>query len=208
MGDPVRHTPHTLARVAAAATALGHEVGSAAIVRTATAVAYPDRLAGCREPLQRVVRHGREGGALTSAIQALLLLAQDAFHTGRWEKVRQLADEGVELCRTHGYDLLAWSGQLTGALLAAARGDFDAATDTGRDMDAWAAASSTPRSGRPVVSPAGTFAPCVFHDLIEAAIHTGRDKEATAHLTAGRACGFTTGLSPRLWLITPAGARR
>ncbi|WP_051742357.1 LuxR C-terminal-related transcriptional regulator [Streptomyces xylophagus] len=233
LSDPAHHTPQILARADAAVAALDHEVSPARTVRTAMAVAYLDRLSACREPLQRVVRHGREGGAVTSAIEALFLLAQDAFHTGRWDEARQLADEGLELCRTHGYDFLSWSGRLTGALLAAARGDFQAATDTARAMDTWAAPrragivtayASHIRSltalGRgefdtafreaSAVSPAGTFAPYaphalwVFHDLIEAAVHTGRDTEAVAHLAAARECHLDS-LSPRLRLVVLAG---
>ena len=233
LSDPARRTPDTLTRADAAVAALGHEVSPARIVRTAMAVAYLDRLPACREALQRVARHGREGGAVTSAIEALFLLAQDAFHTGRWDEARQLADEGLELCRTHGYDLLSWSGRLTGALLAAARGDFEAATDTARHMDAWAAPrragivtayASHIRSltalGRgefdtafrdaSAVSAAGSFAPYaphalwVFHDLIEAAVHTGRETEAAAHLAAARECGLDE-LSARLRLIVLAG---
>lgn len=200
------------------------------------AVAPLDRLPACREALRRVVRHGREGGAGTSAIEALFLLAQDAFHTGRWDEARQLSDEGLELCRTHGYDLLSWSGRLTGALLAAARGDFEAAADTARDMDAWAAPrrvgivnsyASHVRSltalGRgefdtafrdaSAVSPAGTVAPyapdalTVFHDLVEAAVHTGRDAAARAHLAAARGHHLDS-LSPRLSLIVLVGEAR
>ena len=33
-----------------------------------------DRLSRCREPFQRAIQHGREGGAVTSAIEALFLL--------------------------------------------------------------------------------------------------------------------------------------
>jgi len=233
LSDPARHTPQTLALADTAVTGLGHEVSPARIVRTAMAVAPLDRLSACREVLRRVVRHGREGGAVTSAIEALFLLAQDAFDTGRWDEARQLSDEGLELCRTHGYDLLSWSGRLTSALLAAARGDFEAAADTARDMDAWAAPrragivnsyASHVRSltalGRgefdtafrnaSALSPAGTFAPYaphalpVFHDLVEAAVHTGRDAEARAHLAAARGHHLDR-LSPRLRLIVLAG---
>ena len=73
------------------------------LIRTGIAVAYLDRLSLCREPLQRAIQHGREGGAVTSAIEALFLLGQDAFHTGRWDEAQQLIDEGLQLCDTHGY---------------------------------------------------------------------------------------------------------
>ena len=64
------------------------QVSPARIIRTGIAVAYLDRLSDCREPLQRAIQHGREGGAVTSAIEALFLLGQDAFHTGRWDEAQ------------------------------------------------------------------------------------------------------------------------
>ncbi len=151
--DPARLTPAMLARADASVADLGQQVSPARIIRTGIAVApariirtgiavaYLDRLSQCREPLQRAIQHGREGGAVTSAIEALFLLGQDAFHTGRWDEAKQLIDEGLQLCDTHGYHLLTWPGRLIAALLSAARGDSQKATDTARDMDAWA----TPR---------------------------------------------------------------
>jgi DNA-binding CsgD family transcriptional regulator len=232
LGDPARLTPAMLARADASVADLGQQDSPARIIRTGIAVAYLDRLSRCREPLQRAIQHGREGGAITSAIEALFLLAQDAFHTGRWDEARQLVDEGLRLCDIHGYELLTWAGRLTGALLAAARGDFEAATDTARDMDAWAtprragivsAYASHVRSltglgqadfetsfqNAAAISPAGVLAPYaphalwVFLDLIEAAIHTGRDAEAAAHVRAARDCRIDR-LSPRLRLVVMA----
>jgi DNA-binding CsgD family transcriptional regulator len=232
--DPARLTPAMLARADASVADLGQHVSPARIIRTGIAVAYLDRLSACREPLQRAIQHGREGGAVTSAIEALFLLGQDAFHTGRWDEAEQLVDEGLKLCDTHGYDLLTWPGRLTIALLAAARGDAQQATDTARDMDAWA----TPRRAGIVrayashirgltalgqadfetafhnaaaISPPGVLAPYaphalwVFHDLVEAATHTGRSAEAAAHVAAARDCGLDR-LSPRLRLVVLASA--
>jgi DNA-binding CsgD family transcriptional regulator len=232
--DPARLTPAMLARADASVAGLGQQGSPARITRTGIAVAYLDRLAQCREPLQRAIQHGREGGAVTSAIEALFLLGQDAFHTGRWDEAGQLVDEGLQLCDTHGYDLLTWPGRLTAALLAAARGDFQEATDTARDMDAWA----TPRragiigayashirclaalgqsdfetafDNAAAISPPGVLAPYaphalwVFHDLVEAAMHTGRDTAAAAHVAAARDCRLDR-LSPRLRLVVLASA--
>src|SRR6202012_4132315 len=83
---PARLTPAMLARADASVASLGQQVSPARITRTGIAVAYLDRLSCCREPLQRAIQHGREGGAITSAIEALFLLGQDAFHTGRWDE--------------------------------------------------------------------------------------------------------------------------
>ena len=232
--DPARLTPAMLARADASVASLGQQVSPARIIRTGIAVAYLDRLSGCREPLQRAIQHGREGGAVTSAIEALFLLGQDAFHTGRWDEAQELVDEGLQLCDTHGYHLLTWPGRLTAALLSAARGDSRQAADTARDMDAWA----TPRRAGIVsayaahirsltalgqadfetafrnaaaISPPGTFAPYaphalwVFLDLVEAAIHTGRRAEAARPTSRPPATAGSTG-SPRgcAWSSSPA----
>ena len=129
--------------------------------------------------------------------------------------------------------MLVWPGRLTVALLAAARGDSQAATDTARAMDAWAAPRragivgayashirsltalgqddfETAFGNAAAISPPGTFAPhaphalWVFLDLIEAAIHTGRRTEAAAHVAAARDCRLDQ-LSPRLHLVVLAG---
>ncbi len=231
--DPARLTPAMLARADASVADLGQQVSPARIIRTGIAVAYLDRLSQCREPLQRAIQHGREGGAVTSAIEALFLLGQDAFHTGRWDEAQQLIDEGLQLCDTHGYHLLTWPGRLTAALLSAARGDSQQATDTARDMDAWAAPRragivsayashirglaalgqddfETAFRNAAAISPPGTFAPFAPHalwvllDLVEAAIHTGRRTEASAHVAAARDCRLDR-LSPRLRLVVLAG---
>ena len=231
--DPARLTPAMLARADASVAGLGQQVSPARIIRTGIAVAYLDRLSYCREPLQRAIQHGREGGAVTSAIEALFLLAQDAFHTGRWDEARQLTGEGLRLCDAHGYHLLAWPGRLTAALLSAARGDSQAATDIALSMDAWAgprragiigayaahvrsltalgqADFETAFRNAAAISPPGTLAPYAPHalwvllDLVEAAIHTGRRAEAAAHVAAARD-GRLDRLSPRLRLVVLAG---
>ena len=232
--DPARLTPAMLARVDASVADLGQQVNPARITRTGIAVAYLDRLSACREPLQRAVQHGREGGAITSAIEALFLLGQDAFHTGRWKEAQELVDEGLALCADHGYDLLAWPGRLTLALLAVTRGDCQRAIDTAREMDAWAAPRragiigayaahirglnalgqedfETAFQSAAAISPPGVLAPYaphalwVFHDLVEAAMYTGREAAAAAHIAAARECRLDR-LSPRLRLIVLASA--
>jgi DNA-binding CsgD family transcriptional regulator len=180
------------------------------------------------------VADGREGGAITSAIEALFLVANDAYFTGQWEQADEVIEEGLMLCETHGYPLLAWPGIFLRALLAAARGDDDTASCLADQMIAWAA----PRGVRVVqmyashvrtlaalgsanfeaafkhasaVSPAGTLAPFAPHalwlvmDIVEAASRSGRISEAQAHVTAVAAAGVA-GLSPRLALIAGGAA--
>jgi len=67
-----------------------------------------DRTAGCRESHWRVVRSGREGGAVASSIYALIHLCLEDYLVGDWVEAQQLADEGLKLCELHGYRLLAW----------------------------------------------------------------------------------------------------
>jgi DNA-binding CsgD family transcriptional regulator len=143
-------------------------------------------------------------------------------------------EEGLMLCETHGYPLLAWPGIFLRALLAAARGDDDTVSSLADQMIAW----SVPRGVQVVhmyashartlaalgradfeaafnhasaISPAGTLAPFVPHalwlimDLVEAASRSGRTAEAQAHVTAVAAAGVA-GLSPRLGLIAGGAA--
>jgi len=230
--DPARLTPDLLARADASVAELGQQVSPARITRTGIAVAYLDRLSGCREPLRRAIQHGREGGAVTSAIEALFLLGQDAFHTGRWDEAAQLVDEGLELCDIHGYSLLTWPGRLTrpcSPLLAvtsarrrippgtwtpgprpAAPGSSAPTRRTSAALPPWGRPTSRPPSANAAaISPPGVLAPYaphalwVFCDLVEAAIHTGRDAEAAAHAAAARDTRLDR-LSPRLRLVVLA----
>ena len=73
--DPARLALPVLGRLDEAIGGLRTQTSPARIVRTAIAGSYLDRIGsyldrivGCREPLWRAVRHGREGGAVTYAI--------------------------------------------------------------------------------------------------------------------------------------------
>ena len=231
--DPVRTAVPVLGELDAAIRGLAHEANPVQIVRIGIAADYVDRLGSCREALWRVVRDGRAGGAVTSAIDALMLLYVDAFQSGRWDEAQRLADEGTMLCDTHGYRVLAWPGQWGKALLAAARGDNDVTRTLTDEIVRWA----TPRRLNSVnayasharavaalgqgdfeeayqhaaaISPPGVLAPFVPHalwvlmDLVEAAIRTGRQAEAVAHVAAMRDAGIAA-ISSRL-ALNAAGA--
>ena len=231
--DPVRAAQPVLGELDAAIRGLAHEVSPVQIVRMGIAADYVDRLAGCHEALWRVVRDGRAGGAVTSAIDALMLLFVDAFQSGRWDEAQRLAEEGVLLCDAHGYRVLAWPGQWGKALIAAARGDYDttrALTDqivrwaTPRRLGSVNAYASHVRAVAALgqgdfeeayrhaaaISPAGVLAPYVPHalwvlmDLVEAAIRTGRAAEAAAHATVMSESGIAA-ISSRL-ALNVAGA--
>ncbi|MFG1817896.1 AAA family ATPase [Kribbella sp. NPDC049174] len=227
--DPARASQRALAQLDASIAGLTEQVSPARIIRTGIAAAYLDRLADCRDALYRAVQHGREGGAITSAIEALFLLGQDSFHTGQWDQAQQLVHEGLQLCDKHGYRLLSWPGLLITGLLAAARGDPLTPGTIAQQMNVWAGPrrARTPQLyaahiqtldalGRSdfeaaftqasLISPAGVIAPyCphalwVFLDLVEAAMLTGRHAEAVAHVKAAQTIGLES-QSDRLRLV-------
>jgi hypothetical protein len=65
------------------------------------------RLSACRNALLRVVHDGRAGGAVVSAIQALILLSYDNIQSGDWGAADTLAEEALQLCEARGYQLFA-----------------------------------------------------------------------------------------------------
>ncbi|MEU5786319.1 AAA family ATPase [Micromonospora purpureochromogenes] len=232
--DPAHRALPMLGRLDAAIAALRHENSPARIVRTAIAASYLDRIRDCREPLWRAIRHGREGGAVTSAIEALFLLGNDAYFTGRWDEVHTLTTEGLDLCEAHDYSLLRWPGLFLQALVAAARGDSETARGLAQQMSGWAG----PRRADAVctyawhirtlvamsrgdfeeayrsaerVTPVGQFAPhapnalWLIMEMVEAAARTGRADDAAAHVKAADQAHIAQ-LSPRLELVV-AGAR-
>lgn len=234
LADPARLAQPLLDELDAAVRGLRHETSPARIVRTAIAGSYLDRIGDCAEPLARAVRHGREGGAVTSAIEALFLLANDAYFTGRWDELTPLVDEGLALCDTHGYQVVRWPGVFLQALVHGARGEHDRVRSDTDAMARWA----TPRRAGTIsayvahvrtvdalargdfaaayghagtVSPPGVLAPhspqvlWMLMDLVEAATRSGRPDAAAAHVAAMRAAGVGA-LSPRLALSVAGSA--
>jgi DNA-binding CsgD family transcriptional regulator len=232
--DPARDAVTVLDRLDEAIADLNHESSPTRITRVAVASSYVDRLPQCRTALWRVVDDGRAGGAVTMSIQALTLLGFDAFLTGQWDSLAEMADEAVSLCDTHSYGLLRWPARSLQALLASVRGDSATARAIADEVTGWAA----PRRAVAMhvyvlharaldaigcgdfenayrhacaISPAGTIMSHVPHamwmvlDLVEAAMRTGRKDEAAAHVAAALETGLPA-ISSRLALIT-FGAR-
>jgi len=234
LADPARTSPATLRRLDTAIEALAGESHPARIIRVALAGQFVDRTADCREALWRIVRHEHEAGVLAAALNARMLLSRDAYWAGEWDEARQLATGAVAECRERGYVLLAWPGRHVDALVAAARGEDEAALSAAAEMLWWAG----PRDVRLVqcyawqvqmlaalgrgdfdqahrygnkISPAGTLASHVPYalpvqlDLVEAAVRSGHLAAATAHVEAIRTAG-TARLSPRLALLAHSAA--
>ncbi|WP_330249686.1 LuxR family transcriptional regulator [Nocardia sp. NBC_00565] len=230
--DPVHTGAKALADLDTALDELRYSSDPVRIVRVATAGSYLDRVGRVREPLQRVIEDGRDGGAVAKAIEALFLLGIDDFACGAWDQLIDATTEGLRLCADLGYLLTAGPGQFLRGLVAAARGDAEMVDQLGEQLLLWAAprklatfaaysshlrclyalgtsAFSDAYRHAVAINPPGTFLPHTPHalwlvlDLTEAAARSGRIEEARAHARAANSAGLAE-LSPRLEMITNA----
>ena len=233
-GDPVCASAATFARLDRQIDRLTTEPTPARAVRVARAGAYVDRLPGCRPALRRIVDMGREGHAITAAIEALFLLGNAAYFSGQWDELDAVVSEGLGLCDEFGYRVLSWPGVFLRALVAAARGDGATAMEWSDDMTRWA----KPRGAGAIqtyashvqtmlalgqgeyeiafqhasaVSPPGVLASHAPHalwvimDLVEAATRTNRRADAEAHVVALNSARVAE-ISSRLAIVTQAAA--
>jgi DNA-binding CsgD family transcriptional regulator len=202
------------------------------VIRTAIAGFYTDRLAGCRQALDRIAGDGRADGAAASALMALIMISFDDLHAGRWDAAEQAAAEAWKLSEELGYPLYGFSGSYSLALVAGRRGDLAACAVRCDAMVAWAVPRRLGRledlahhAGGEAALGAGDFElayshataigrPGVLHthdpqalwsalDLVDAAMHTGRVDDARAHAEAMRAADMGR-LSTRSALVTTA----
>ena len=232
--DPVRSALPVLDQLDGAISGLSAEPDQWRVLVIGSAAVHTDRLAGCREALRRVVSDGREGAAVLPVVSALTLLSLDAFTAGRWDDAQRLAGECLAAAEACGYPLRAWMATEVRALLAAVRGDQDAVRELTGQMIRWALprgiaqaqmaahhASTLAALGRgdfeeayteaAAISPPGTLASHVPYalrvpmDLVEAAVRTGRQREAAAHVAVMRQAGPAR-ISPRLAMLTGASA--
>ncbi|WP_406002530.1 ATP-binding protein [Streptomyces sp. NBC_00829] len=231
-GDPAHAASSVLDRLDELVCGLHQVTDPTRIIRTAVAAAYVDRLPGCRSALRRVIDDGRNGGAITLAIEALFLLGNDAYTSGQWDDLRETTDEGLGWCAAHNYRLLTWSGHFLQGLLAAARGDNTAARKIADRLVSWgnprglgalrvyashiraltALGSSDFEAAYRLLRSVGTpgeLPPHMPHalwlllDFAEAAAHTDRHSEAAAHIEAVRKTSIPS-ISPRLAMLTDA----
>jgi hypothetical protein len=232
--DPARRAAPALGRLDELTAQLSHETSPAQVIRIAIATGFSERIPQVRSALWRLVEEGRDGRAIDFSIRALALLSMDAYLTGRWDEVRKLADEAVQLCDSHGHVLMRWPHRSTQACLAAGRGDREAARAITDEVLQWAvprrakqleaaalqarvldslAAGDFERAYQDAcaISPAGTIAShvpnamWVVMDLVEAAVRTGRQEEAVAHVEAAREANLGM-ISSRLALLTEGSA--
>ncbi|MFJ4622363.1 ATP-binding protein [Streptomyces sp. NPDC088812] len=210
---------------------IGHD--PTRIVRIGTCSVYADRLSDSRRASYRLVEQGRAGTMpVRRQVAALMHLCLDLFHTCDWDEAARLAEEGLALCRDHGYRYFDGKFRFVLALVAAARGDTETGAALADDIVRWAAprgahgiraladhARGLAALGRGDVEAAyrhacalstpGTLAHYLPQalagslDLVEAAVRTGRDAEAAAHARAMRESAMAD-LSPRLRLLVLA----
>ena len=232
LSDPAHRALPVLGRLDAIIAEQDRETSLARIVRTGVACLYVDRLPRYRDPLWRAVQNGREGGAVTSAIEALLLLSADGWFTGTWDDVLATAAEASSLCREHGYPLLDGMSLTYPALVAAARGEHDRMLELTSQLASWGGprrallltqrashARALDAAGRgdfeaayehaAAVTPPGTLDETpqglwVLFDLVEAAMRTGRPDAARTHVRAMLDTDVAA-LSPRVAMLV-AGA--
>jgi len=224
--DPARTTAWHLAQVEALSRGLDREADPARVVEIADMASLYDRIPACRPALDRVAAMTGDGGAARAAAWAQLQIGLDAFHRGRWTVTETAARAARRLIESAGQEVLAWASDYELALIAAARGDGDRATELIDEMARWA----LPRRAHTVqahashvetlaaigrgdfeaafqhanaISPAGELAPYarlapwVSLDLVESAVRTGRLNAARAHVKAMDRNGIAR-LSPRL----------
>lgn len=227
--DPVRTGAAAAPELERILATLPDEQDPSRIIRIGAASVYLDRLADTREAHWRVVHRGRDGGSPRRHIGALMHLCLDDYLTGRWDESEELAHEGQELCTTTGFSFFRWYFLYNRAVIAAGRGRTDEAFALADEMTCWAkprgvtsvllyahhpralAASATGDFDAAfrhaaALSPAGVLTPhvpqstWVMFDLVEAALRTGRDEDARAHVEALREADVAA-LSPRMELI-------
>jgi hypothetical protein len=231
--DLPRTTGRALGELDAQLRALGGEDDPSRVERVAIVALYLDRAGECHAELERLVRHNQVGGAVAPAIGALMVLCLDDVMTGARQAARDRAEEGIALCRAHGYRLLEWPFRYGLALLGAISGDRTT-IPLADSMIRWAAprrmetvqhyanhAQAVDALARgdvesayehvTVIQAAGRLGPhrplAVWSalDLVEAAARSGRHTEAAAHADAMREAELGA-LSPRLDLHTKAAS--
>ncbi|MFI9561412.1 AAA family ATPase [Nonomuraea endophytica] len=231
--DPARAAADSLAWLDAEIDGLCAETDPADVIRIVDSAIFLDRLGGCRQALWQIVNEGRVGSGSTSTHTALIALSIDDFFSGQWAEADELLGELLSLSRVLGYQMV-WPAQHVQALLAAARGDFPAAWTLTDEISRWAESRGTRQArwyGRhartlaalgegdfeyaflqaSAISAPGVLAPHVplalwaAMDLVEAAVHTNRHAEASAHVAVMLDSGIAD-LSPRLALTVTAAS--
>ncbi len=227
--DVIRHGAGWSGPVERAAASLhGQEPWD--VTRLAVSAYHLDILSQVRPHLQRVVDRELETGAMSSGMVMLQLIMLDQMAVGEWAAAERTGERALALEAEHGHDLFAHQTRGYLAQLAAMRGQVDKARELRAVVDSWARPRGVGfltqiagAAGATAALSDGDYETAYFHatgitapgtfqhythqasrtllDLVEAAQHTGRTKQAREHALAARDAGLP-GISPRLAVIT------
>ncbi|WP_042394955.1 helix-turn-helix transcriptional regulator [Streptacidiphilus carbonis] len=200
------------------------------ITRLGVAAYHVDTLSQYRPQLQRTVDRELETGAMAAGMTMLHLIMLDQIAVGEWEEAEQTGRRCLELTTLHRHQLFGCHTRAYLGLIAAMRGQADDARQLQAQVDAWArprgvgfltqiadavgtAAALAEGDYEAAyvhaigITPPGSFEPCAHQasrtllDLVEAAVHTGREEQARRHALAAQEAGLPE-ISPRLALTT------
>ncbi|WP_458249334.1 AAA family ATPase [Streptomyces sp. MAI_2237] len=202
------------------------------VMRLGVAAYFLDALAEHRTLVRRVADRETGSGAVTNAMTLQQLVMLDQISSGEWDAAEETGRRGLALTVAHGYRLFEYQYHGFLGLLAAWRGDADAARAALDRVDRWArprgvgyltqlAEATGAALGLTTgdyesayayaggLTAPGTFTPYsqqslrTLLDLVEAAVHTGRLDQARTHALAARDQGLPA-VSPRLDFLTTA----
>ncbi|WP_031010201.1 ATP-binding protein [Streptomyces sp. NRRL F-5727] len=200
------------------------------ITRLGAASYHVDMLSQYRPLIQRTMDREMETGALADAMTMQHLVMLDQMAVGEWDEAERTGQLSLELTAAHGHGLFVQHTRAYLGLLAAMRGQVERARELQASVDSWARPRGvgfltqiTDAIGTTAalaegdyeaaylhaigITPPGTFHPYAHQasrtllDLVEAAVHTGRARQARTHALAARDAGLPD-ISPRLALTT------
>jgi len=231
--DPTRASEPVREGLARALAALPTDAPPWDLFSLAYAAMRVDALSEFRHLVRRMIEQQRDGRVVGAVVAGLLVLSIDSSYHGQWDEAQTLAREALDLAIAHGYQMLEGQLRCHLAYLAAAHGDLDVVRALIDEVTDWAAprglrlAQALARHVRTLaalgqgdyeeayvqatrVNPAGAPNPGIpgrrmVMDLVEAAMRTGRTKEARAYVAAVQQAGIDR-ISPRTALITAGAA--
>lgn len=225
----VSRTGHGAAtRLRAAFEALPDDAPPGRVAELCRAATWLDLLHDYRLQVRDLIADESGRGAVTYAASGYWFAAHDHYLSGEWEAAETAASAGLDLCVRHDLELLAHDLRCSLGWFAAGRGDVDSAREYSRTVEQWAEPRGSglhlTLSARNLalaalsqgdyesayaqcvrVSPAGdlarhvAYAPWLVFDLVDAAVHSGRPREARAHVAAAERASLAD-LTPRLRL--------
>jgi DNA-binding CsgD family transcriptional regulator len=165
-------------------------------------------------------------GSVINALIGHLLMVQHWYLGGEWDRAKAMAERAYEIAMRHDVQPLAHELLCMLGRIAAVRGEVKTARELSRTVERWAAShdsglhmalsarnltiaalaeadyetayTQATRMGQAGRIPAfSVLAPWMVFDLVEAAVRSGRHKEAVAHVRAADDSGLA-GTSPRM----------